>query len=93
MRKDITLEINDDEIRFTVEVDDYNKFVNEMQPKNKVAPATNFLMRTVAAKDKDKLRDLLKQPGAAVQIVGDLVEEYVPELNIVVGKSSAPQSE
>jgi hypothetical protein len=93
MQKNIVLEINNTEIHFTVDVDAYNKFVNEMQPTSKVAPATNFLMRTVDDEDKSALRDLLKLPGAAVQIVGDLVQEFVPDLAITVGKSRAPQSE
>jgi len=89
MEKTITLTINGTDITFKVGVDDYNKFVNEMQPTNKVSPAHNFLMRTVDDAGKDDLKELLKQPGAAVNIVGTLVEEYVPDLQIMVGKPSA----
>ncbi|WP_419787314.1 putative phage tail assembly chaperone [Pseudodesulfovibrio sp.] len=89
MDKTIVLTIKDKDITFTVGVDEYNRFVNEMQPKNKVAPAHNFLMRTVDDASKDDLRALLALPGASLDIVGSLVEEYVPDLNIMVGKSSA----
>ena len=39
MEKTITLTINDTDFTFKIGVDDYNKFVNEMQPTNKVSPA------------------------------------------------------
>ncbi|MCJ2164659.1 MULTISPECIES: putative phage tail assembly chaperone [unclassified Pseudodesulfovibrio] len=93
MKKNITLTINGDDIRFEVDNDDYNKFVNEMQPTSKVAPAQNFLMRTVVADDKDALKKLLELPGAGIDIVGNLVQEYTPALSITVGKSSVPPSE
>ena len=93
MKKDITLDINGTEIHFEVALDDYNKFINEMQPTSKVAPAQNFLMRTVITEDKDALKKLLELPGAGIDIVGNLVQEYTPDLSITVGKSSVPPSE
>lgn len=87
MEKTIILDINGSEIRFDVGMDAYNKFINEMTPNNKVSPAHNFLMRTVSDDSRDALKSLLEMPGAAVEIVGNLVEEYTPDLNITVGKS------
>lgn len=89
MDKTITLTVNGKDLTFNVEEADYTKFINEMQPNNKVAPAHNFLMRAVDEASKDDLKDLLKLPGASVNIVGSLVEEYVPDLQITVGKPSA----
>lgn len=89
MNKTIEMTINGKDITFHIEPDDYNKFVNEMQPTNKVSPAHNFLMRTVDPACKDDLKELLTLPGAAVDIVGEVVEEYKPDLQIIVGKSSA----
>ncbi|SOB60532.1 Phage protein [Pseudodesulfovibrio profundus] len=87
MKKTITLDINDKPITFHIEPDDYNRFLNEMQPNNKVSPAHNFLMRTVDEGCKEELKELLLIPGAPLTIVGDLVEEYTPDLRITVGKS------
>jgi hypothetical protein len=93
MDRNITLDINGSEIEFNVGVDAYNKFINEFQPTNKVAPSHTFLMRTVTEASKPALRELLAIPGAAVEIVGALVEEYKPDLVITVGKSSSSPSE
>jgi len=89
MEKTIVLTINGKDITFKVGMDDYNKLVNEMTPTNKVSPAHNFLMRTVEDGSKDDLKELLKLPGAAVEILGQVVGEYVPDLQITVGKPSA----
>ncbi|MFV9048736.1 putative phage tail assembly chaperone [Klebsiella oxytoca] len=62
----------------------YNKFINEMAMDNKVAPAHNYLTRIVAAESKDSLDDILKRPGAAIQLAGKVNEIYAPELEIEV---------
>ncbi|ADU61481.1 MAG: putative phage tail assembly chaperone [Pseudodesulfovibrio sp.] len=93
MNRNITLDINSREIEFNVNPDAYNKFINEFQPTSKVAPSHAFLMRTVTEASKPALRELLAMPGAAVEIVGALVEEYKPNLIITVGKSSSSPSE
>ena len=52
MEKKISLTVNDKPLNFTVTLADYNKYINEITPFNKVAPARNFLMRTVDADSK-----------------------------------------
>ncbi|WP_163831875.1 putative phage tail assembly chaperone [Spartinivicinus ruber] len=79
-----TLTIGEQDLTFTITLDEYNRFVNGVSHKNKVAMAYNFCMQTVVADDKDRLRQLLKQPAAEIQIATALMEAYVPELNIVV---------
>lgn len=86
MEKKITLTVNDKQLNFTVTLADYNKYINEITPFNKVAPARNFLMRTVDADCKDTLRDLVDLPGVGVQIAATVLEEYTPDVNITVGK-------
>ena len=82
--KIITLTIAGKDYRFTPDVQTYNKYINEMTMSNKIAPAHNFLSRTVMLDDKDDLLELLKRPGAVLQIVGRLLDEYTPELEITV---------
>lgn len=89
MDKQITLIVDDEDILFNVGADDYNAFVNEMQPNNKVTPAHNFLVRTVNSDNKEQLLEKLKLPGAALQLVGSLVQEYLPDISVSVGKPSA----
>lgn len=93
MDKNITLEVNGDDLTFDMTPDAYNKFINEMQPTNKVAPAHSLLMRTVTDDSRDALKKLLKQPGAALNLVGSLVEEYTPDLTVVVGKPKKSPNE
>ena len=86
MEKKISLTVNDKPLNFTVSLGDYNKYINEITPFNKVAPARNFLMRTVDADSKDTLRDLVDLPGVGVQIAASVLEEYTPDVQITVGK-------
>ncbi|HFG6191369.1 TPA: putative phage tail assembly chaperone, partial [Salmonella enterica subsp. enterica serovar Mbandaka] len=57
----------------------YNKFINEMAMDNKVAPAHNYLMRIVATESKEALAEILKRPGAALQLVSKVNDIYAPE--------------
>ena len=83
MEKGITVTVNETELHFTVTLADYN---NELTPNNKVAPARNFLMRTVDAQCKEALREMVDLPGVGVQVAAALIEEYMPDVNITVGK-------
>ncbi|EBF7215313.1 hypothetical protein CVP45_24385, partial [Salmonella enterica] len=51
---------------------------------NKVAPAHSYLMRIVVPECKEALEDILKRPGAALQLAGKINELYAPELEIEV---------
>ncbi|CAI1862246.1 MULTISPECIES: putative phage tail assembly chaperone [Serratia] len=62
----------------------YNKMVNETSMDNKVAPATNYLRRIVAAESKDALETFLKQPSAGMQIAAKVNERFTPELDIQI---------
>lgn len=86
MQKDITLIVNGQELTFSVDTASYNRYVNELLPTNKVAPAENFLRRTITAEHKDALKAVLDMPGSAVQLAGSLVTDFMPDLEIEVGK-------
>ena len=86
MEKKIILTVNEKPLNFTVTLADYNKYINELTHINKVAPARNFLMRAVDADSKDTLREMVDLPGVGLQIVSTLLEEYMPDVNITVGK-------
>lgn len=82
----IPVNVKGRQFEFEVSVPVYNKYINEMQPNNKVAPAQNFLMRSVKAEQKEELKDILELPGAPLQIAAAIIEEYAPDLEISVGK-------
>ena len=86
MQKTIRLSINGTDLAFDVTTELYNKYVNELTLINKVAPARNFLMRCVDADSREALRDIVDQPGVGLQIVSVLLDEYMPDVNITVGK-------
>jgi len=82
----ITLTVNGIDIKFNVGIDDYNAYVNEMQPTNKVGPSHNFLVRTADPGSKAELQAALLSPGAALNMAGALVTEYMPEVRVSVKK-------
>jgi hypothetical protein len=87
MKKQITLTIAAATIGFTMTTDDYNSYINEIMPDNKVAPSHNLVMRTVDAEHKEELRGILDStPGASLQIAGLLNQEFAPSIAISVKK-------
>ena len=88
MQKTITLTANKAELTFEVTTDKYNKYINELSLSNKIAPAHNFLMRCVVEDSRPALKELLEQPGFAVQIASFVVEEFQPDLTLALGKYS-----
>ncbi|CAM7922483.1 putative phage tail assembly chaperone [Enterobacter hormaechei] len=84
MEQKINLVVCGQEIVFVPNQTAYNKFINEMAMDNKVAPAHNYLNRIVEPESKDALAELLKRPGAALQLAGKVNEIYAPELEIEV---------
>lgn len=82
--KNIELNVAGKDIAFAPNVTAYNKYINEITMGNKIAPAHNFLMRIVTPETKEVLEDILKLPGAALQIVAKVLDEYTPELEITV---------
>lgn len=82
--KTIELAIAGVDVSFVPNVTAYNKYINEIAISNKIAPAHNFLKRTVTPETKEALDKLLELPGAALQITAKVLEEYTPELEITV---------
>lgn len=82
--KNINMSIAGKDVSFTPNVTAYNKYINDITISNKIAPAHNFLMRIVTPETKEALEEILKRPGAALQIVSKVMDEYTPELEITV---------
>jgi hypothetical protein len=88
----ITLELAEKEIHFDVNETKYNGYINELQANNKVNPSHNFCMRCVTDESKDDLKEILKSPGASLQIAGILNVEFAPAIEITVKKPSSVPS-
>ena len=87
--RDITLEVGDKEFSFTLSPQDVTKYFNAMTANNKVSPSFNLLSSTVLPAQKAELRELMANPVMTMQITGALLEEYAPDVEIIVKKPSS----
>ena len=76
MQKTIRLSINGTDLAFDVTTELYNKYVNEMMPNNKVAPAHNFAMRCVADGSREDLKSLLELAYGTGSVILDANPEH-----------------
>lgn len=74
------------EVRFLPTLEDYNKYTNDISMSDKVVPATKYLKRVVHSEDKEKLEALLKLPGVAITLTGELNQEYTGDIEVEVKK-------
>lgn len=86
--RDITLEVGDKEFTFTLTPQDVTKYFNSLTQNNKVAPANNLLVNTVKQEERATLKSLLGNPVMVMQLAGALVEEYGPDVEVIVKKPS-----
>lgn len=89
VNRDITLEIGDREFTFHLTPQDVTKYFNSTTNNNKVAPANNLLVSTVKQEERATLKPLLANPVTVMELAGALLEEYSPDIDIIVKKSSA----
>ncbi|ENP7379784.1 putative phage tail assembly chaperone [Vibrio parahaemolyticus] len=87
MSKQIVLTVGDVDITFVPTEADYNDYMNALAQGEIVNSAHNFLMNTVTEESKEAFRELTNDnPGAAIQVVGEVLKEYTPKLQIKVKK-------
>ncbi|WP_429134270.1 putative phage tail assembly chaperone [Aeromonas hydrophila] len=80
----VTLTVAGTDISFHPTVVAYNSYLNDVTMTDKVAPSHNYLTKIVAPESKPDLTELLKLPGAALQIAGKLNDLFAPQLDITV---------
>lgn len=80
----ITLSIAGTDIKFAPTLVAYNGYINGVSMTDKIAPSHQYLKRIVCAESKEALDELLARPGAALQIVAKVNEQYAPDLDIEV---------
>lgn len=86
--KEIILEVGENEFTFNLTPADVTKYFNALTQTNKVAPGNNLLMNTVKQEEKATLKSILANPVMVMQIAGALLEEYAPNVEVVVKKRS-----
>ena len=91
-KREITLEVGDKEFTFSMTPQDVTKYFNSTTNNNKVAPANNLLMTTVKQDEKASLKPFLANPVTVMELAGALLEEYSPDIDVIVKKSSSTLS-
>jgi hypothetical protein len=95
----ITVTVGEEELGFNADHDDFNRYINEQMPNDKVGPAYNFLSRTVAPESKDAFKRLaltedLKPKGLIVlQIAGAITQELGGDVAVAIKKPKASPTE
>lgn len=86
--KNVTLTIAGEDFNFKVTSAGYNEMIDNMQPKSKVVPSHNFVMRCFAEKENAEKLEKLKAvcETRAVELAGILAQELTPEIEITVKK-------
>ena len=92
VNRDITLEIAGTEFVFSLTPQDVTKYFNSTTNSSKVAPANNLLVNTVHQEQRASLKPLLANPVTVMELVGALLEEYSPDVEIIVKKHSSTLS-
>ena len=98
MSKKITVMAGTVGVSFNVSHDDYNQYINETMPNNKVNPAFNLLSRTVDADSRKDFEQVALQDSKpkgliVMQMAGVLAEEFGGDVAISLKKSSGSQPE
>ncbi|KIY16902.1 putative phage tail assembly chaperone [Pseudomonas amygdali] len=88
VNRSITLEHGDQEFTFNLTPQVITKYFNATTQANKVAPAHNLLVGTVKDVEKAALKALLENPITTMTLAGALLEEYSPDVEVIVKKPS-----
>ena len=80
------------EFTFALTPQDVTKYFNAVTQTNKVSPANNLLVTTVKQEERASLKAQLGNPVLVMQLAGALLEEYGPDVEIIVKKHSTTLS-
>ncbi|KDM89696.1 putative phage tail assembly chaperone [Photobacterium galatheae] len=87
MSKTITLTVAGTDVIFQPTPDLYAEYMGQVAQGNIADGAHNFIMQSASDDSKESLRGLTdKNPGAAMQLAGVLMQEYAPKIAITVKK-------
>jgi hypothetical protein len=88
----ITVSVGDTDLNFAADHDDFNRFINEQMPNDKVGPAFNLLSRTVTDDSRDDFKRIVltedKKPKGLIvlQIAGVITQELGGDVTVAVKK-------
>jgi hypothetical protein len=88
----ITVSVGDTDLNFAADHDDFNRFINEQMPNDKVGPAYNLLSRTVTDESRAAFRAAVltedQRPKGLIvlQIAGVITQELGGNVEVTVKK-------
>lgn len=85
----IMLSIGETDFEFSPTVADHNNYTNELAMDNKIAPAHQFLTRTVKPEQKAELIELLDTvPGLVMEVFMEISKEARGGLKVTIKNST-----
>lgn len=84
--KTITVMMGDKELTFQISLDDWNRFVNALQPDNKIAPMHNFLINVSANEETKAAVKQAYEDALTAELFGVVSKEFKPDVEITVKK-------
>ncbi len=93
MQKNITLELTNSDtfenadFDFVVDTEKYHKLQNSLMGKDKVTPMHNFAINCCVPEQRKELAAyFLAADGLATQVAGELVDNFLPKIEVTVKK-------
>ncbi len=85
-KNEIEVEINGVTLKFYKDNAAYDAFLNDVSEKNKVTPAKDYLLATIAPQSREDLLEIINVPNLALQVASVINAEFLPKLKISVKK-------
>ncbi len=92
MNKNITIQMGDSLLNFTITLEDWNRCVNALQANNKVAPMHNFLINVSSNDDTKKAVNQAYEDALTADLFGVVAQEFKPNVEIAVKKYKPAQN-
>ena len=88
----IDVTVGADSFGFEIGPTEYKQFINAVSGRDKIQASHNFCVQTVMPEDKERLLVVLSEaPGAPMEITGQLLEQYAPEIGAAAKKRKTSQ--
>ena len=84
--KKITLVVGKREFEFNVTTEEFNRYINEVKPDDKILPCKRLLRRTLVNPEQKEEIEALCDRGLAINMAGKLIEEFQGDVEIEVKK-------
>ena len=85
-KNEIEVEINGVTLKFYKDNAAYDAFLNDVSEKNKVTPAKDYWLATIAPQSREDLLEIINVPNLALQVASVINAEFLPKLKISVKK-------